>query len=260
MAEEINQEKIEAEEQGAVIRRDETPQPERMKIDLHCHTEHSWDCITPVEKILPRLVERQIRVQAITDHNEIAGAWEARELAREKYPQLTIIIGEEVMTSEGEIIGLFLKERIAPYQTAADTIAQIKAQGGLVLLPHGFDPVRQLRLKPDVRNRLRHQIDIIETYNGYVSSRRWNRAAAHYARQAGAYQSAGSDAHTLRDIGSAWVEVPYMRIETPQDLLQALEGGVPMGRWVHPALSLIYRWFTQLRFKVMDRIALRRSD
>lgn len=242
-------EEQQVQQHGAVITTDEQAAPRRMKIDLHCHTLYSWDCITPIEAIPPRLIEQGIRVQAITDHNAIEGALALRHLVQHEYPQLTIIVGEEVLTSQGEIIGLFLQEHIAPHQSAAETIQQIRAQGGLVLLPHGFDPLKKLRLQPDVRNALKNRIDIIETFNARVNRDKWNRAAAHYAEEAGAYRSSGSDAHTLRDIGGAWVEVPRMPIETPKDLLRALENGVPVGKRVHPGISLAYRLFDAARAK-----------
>ncbi len=243
----VRDEQREAQDKGAVMKDGDESTPNRMKIDLHCHTQYSWDCVTPIEAIPPRMIETGIRVQAITDHNNIEGALAARRLVQKEYPQLDIIVGEEVLTDEGEIIGLFLKEHIPRGLSAIETIARIRGQGGLVLLPHGFDPLKKLRLRPDVRNELRNQIDIIETFNARVNRDKWNQAAAHYAEESGAYQSSGSDAHTLRDIGGAWVEAPYMRIDTPADLLKALEGGVPVGKRVHPGISLLYRLFDAAR-------------
>ena len=111
-----------------------------LRLDLHCHSEASVDCITPLNAFPARCREQGIDIQAITDHNEIWGAQRLRELAGD---DLTVIVGEEVSTSEGEIIGLFLKEKIPKGLSPEETVAEIKAQGGLVLLPHGFDPARR---------------------------------------------------------------------------------------------------------------------
>ncbi|HSM56604.1 MAG TPA: PHP domain-containing protein [Candidatus Sulfomarinibacteraceae bacterium] len=237
----------EVERVGAVITEEETPSPGRMKIDLHCHTEASSDCITPLELFPDRCYERQIRAQAITDHNEIWAAQELQELvAAEGYP-LTVIVGEEITTTEGEIIGLFLKERIEAGLTPEESVARIHEQGGLVLLPHGFDPLKRLRLNPAARARIAGQIDIVETFNARISRPRWNRAAVSWADERDLLMSAGSDAHTLADVGAAWVEVPSQPVGTPQQLLDALRGGVPVGKWTHPVIAFGYKIYDWIR-------------
>lgn len=149
-----------------------------MKIDLHCHTEASIDCITPLVSIPARCLERGIHVQAITDHNEI---WAAEKLKAQTTSDpscdLTILVGEEISTSEGEIIGLFLHEKIEPGLSPEETIRQIREQNGLVLLPHGFDPLKRYRLRPDARERLVDEFDIIETFNARISRPKWNDIA-----------------------------------------------------------------------------------
>lgn len=233
------------------------PEPGMMKIDLHCHTEASADCITPVLLFPDRCQTREIQVQAITDHNEIWGAQRLKALSEERFNEeaanLTVIVGEEISTREGEIIGLFLKEKIEAGLTPEETVAQIKAQGGLVLLPHGFDPLKRFRLRPEARQRIAESIDIVETFNARISRPRWNRAAVAWCEEKGVLMSAGSDAHTLADVGSAWVEVPQRPIDTPDDLLKALEGGIPVGEWTHPVLAFIYKTWDRLRRKVSAR-------
>lgn len=216
-----------------------------MKIDLHCHSEASFDCVTPLPKILARAQVRGITVQAITDHNEIRGAQKLQALAdaqRQDNPDTPhIIVGEEVSTREGEIIGLFLNERIPRDLSPEETVARIKAQGGLVLLPHGFDPLKKHRLKPVAVVRVAAQIDIVETFNARVSKRRWNRAAATWAETRNIAQSAGTDAHTLVDVGAAWVETPDADVSTPEGLLAAIHAGTVTGKWTHPLLAFAYK-------------------
>ena len=248
------QEVDEVETLGAVVEEEESrAEPGNMKIDLHCHTEASADCSTPLALFPARCRERGVRVQAITDHNEIWGAQKLQEMVEEEaikkagFP-LTIIVGEEVSTTHGEIIGLFLKERIPAGMSPKETVASITEQGGLVLLPHGFDPLKRWRLQPAALETIEDQIDIVETFNARISQLRWNQAAVDWSKAHGRPMSAGSDAHTLADIGSAWVEVPVQRIGTPHDLLAALQSGVPVGEWTHPVVAFAYKfWDRSLR-------------
>lgn len=213
-----------------------------MKIDLHCHSEASHDCSTPLELIPGRCRAQGIKVQAITDHDEV---WGARKLAGSS--DLVVIVGEEVSTRDGELIGLFLQERIEPGLSAERTVEAVREQGGLVLLPHGFDPLKRYRLRPEVRDRLADRIDIVEGFNTRVSLPFWNSRAVGWALARGLPLSGGSDAHTLRDVGSAWVEVPERRIEGPEDLLEALADVRPAGRWVHPLPALAYKLWDRFR-------------
>lgn len=238
----------EIESLGAVVAlEEEEAAPAMMKIDLHCHSEASADCVTPIEKFPERCLARGISVQAITDHNEIWGAQKLKALVQQNGHPLRIIVGEEVSTDEGEIIGLFLKEKIEPGLTPEETVTCIQQQGGLVLLPHGFDPLKRFRLKDEARARIRDQIQIVETFNARISRPTWNRAAVAWAEKHGCLMSAGSDSHTLADIGEAWVEVPARSIDEPADLLAALEGGVPVGVWTHPVLAYGYKLWDGLR-------------
>jgi predicted metal-dependent phosphoesterase TrpH len=232
---------------GAVPGEPEEVPPGRMKLDLHCHSEASHDCVTPLASFPARCGARSIAVQAITDHNEIWGAQKLKEIVAEEGTDLTVIVGEEVTTMDGEIIGLFLREKIPAGLTPEETVERIKDQGGLVLIPHGFDPLKRWRLKPDALARISDSVDIVETFNARISRPRWNRAAVSWAEAHGVLMSAGSDAHTLKDVGSAWVEVPRRKIESPWDLLEALKGGVPVGEWTHPAIAFVYKMYYRTR-------------
>lgn len=232
---------------GAVVTGQDEPPLELMKIDLHCHTEASADCITPIAQIPARCEARAIRVQAITDHNEIWGAQKLQELVAANGHPLGVIVGEEVSTTEGEIIGLFLHEKIPAGLSPEETVERILVQGGLVLLPHGFDPLKRFRLQDAARERVAGQIHIVETFNARISRPSWNRAAVAWAEKCGKLMSAGSDAHTLADIGEAWVEVPLQPITNPEQLLMALQGGVPMGEWTHPVRAYAYKLLDRAR-------------
>ena len=216
-----------------------------MKIDLHLHTEASFDCVVPLPALLDRLTARGVAVQAVTDHNEIWGARKLQALAAERRktrpdtPQ--IIVGEEVSTREGEIIGLFLAEQIPRDLSPEETVARIRAQGGLVLLPHGFDPLKKKRLTPEALERIAGDIDLVEAFNARVSRPKWNHAGAAWADARGLPKSAGSDAHTLADVGDAWVETPLQDVSTPEGLLSAVRAGEVSGNWTHPLLAFAYK-------------------
>lgn len=217
-----------------------------IRVDLHCHSEASPDCSTPLESIPERCRQRGIHYQAITDHNQIWGAQQLkafldkeRENGGRQYPH--IIVGEEISTLEGEIIGLFLQEKIEAGLTPEASIQRIIEQGGLVLLPHGFDPLKRWRLTPRALARVANSIDIVEAFNARVSRARWNRVAANWAIARNLPMSAGSDAHTLTDVGNAWVEMKQRSINGPGDLLAALTGTTPAGEWTHPVIAFVYK-------------------
>lgn len=210
-----------------------------MRMDLHTHSEVSHDCRTRLRDIPAWMLRTNTRVIAVTDHDQQRGGPELRAIVADLglSDRLSVIPGEEVTTAEGELIGLFLQERIAPGLTPEETVAEIKAQGGLVMLQHGFDPLKRYRLKPEATARIADQVDIVEGFNSRVSRHHWNRMAAAWARERDLPECAGSDAHTLHDIGEAWVETPFRVVETPAQLLAALREGVVAGHWTHPALA-----------------------
>jgi len=222
-----------------------------MRIDLHCHTEASPDCITPLALIADRCRQQGIDVLAITDHNLIKGAVQLRQMVSEsedpEIRKINIIIGEEISTNQGELIGLFLEEKVPFDLSPEETVREVHEQGGLVLLPHGFDPLKRWRLQPEARFRIREKIDIVETFNTRVSREIWNEAAANWARENDRIMSAGSDAHTLADIGTAFVKSPVHGVSTPEDLLNALAAGEPQGIWTHPVLAYVFKQWDRLK-------------
>lgn len=244
----VNREEAEEIKEHGAVQDDYQPDIGTMRVDLHCHSETSWDCITSLEDIPAQCLQKGIQVQAITDHNEIWGAQTIKaQVESDPHCDLTIIVGEEISTSEGEIIGLFLQSQIEPGLTPEETVRQIRAQNGLVLLPHGFDPLKRFRLQPKALSRVADELDIIETFNARISRPHWNQAAVAWAQDHGILMSAGSDAHRLTDIGAAWVEVPRRPIRTPDDLLAALQDGVPTGEWTHPVWAFVLKMWEQAK-------------
>jgi predicted metal-dependent phosphoesterase TrpH/glycosyltransferase involved in cell wall biosynthesis len=187
-------------------------------VDLHMHTDHSADCATPVEVLLASAREQRLGAIAVTDHNEISGALEAREKAAEY--GVKVIVAEEVKTaSQGEVIGLFLRERIPRGLTLAETVAEIRRQGGLVYVPHPFD---RMHAVPDYEHLLGivHDVDAIEVYNPRVAIGSFNEEAARFAAKYRIPAGAGSDAHVAQGLGS--VRVRMRDFDSPAEFLEAL--------------------------------------
>ena len=146
------------------------------------HTDHSPDCATPVEVLLETARDRGLGAIAITDHNEVSGALEARRIA-EEMDDIKVIVAEEVKTAEqGEVIGLFLEEKIPKGMTMAETIAAIREQGGLVYVPHPFDRFHSV---PDYEHLLDivEEIDVLEVFNPRVAVTAFNEEAERFARK-----------------------------------------------------------------------------
>ncbi len=187
-----------------------------IEVDLHMHTDHSYDCATPVEVLLAEARTRGLGAIAITDHNEISGALDARE----KADGLKVIVGEEIKTaSQGEVIGLFLSERIPRGLTLAQTIAEIKRQGGVVYVPHPFD---RLHAVPDYEHLLPvlGDVDALEVFNPRIAIAEFNDEAVRFAAKYRITAGAGSDAHVPQGLGS--VRIRMRDFDGPQEFLQSL--------------------------------------
>jgi predicted metal-dependent phosphoesterase TrpH len=190
-----------------------------IEVDLHMHTDHSPDCATPVEVLLETARDRGLGAIAITDHNEVSGALEARRIAAEM-GDIEVIVGEEVKTAEqGEVIGLFLEEKIPKGMTMAETIAEIRRQEGLVYVPHPFDRFHSV---PDYEHLLEivEEIDVLEVFNPRVAVTAFNEEAERFAHKYRIVPGAGSDSHVAQGLGS--VRVRIHDFDGPGEFLEAM--------------------------------------
>ncbi len=198
-----------------------------MKADLHLHTKYSIDCQTTLEQIIRRCEEIGINCIAIADHGTTEGALKMQAIA--PFP---VIVAEEILTPEGEIMGMFLKETIPSGLSVDEAITRIKAQGGLVCIPHPFDIIRRLGLGTRKIEGMIEQIDVIEVFNSR-SPFPWNSSQAqNFAQKFGIPGGAGSDAHTVREIGNAYVEMPEFNGQ--EEFLKALAQGKISGHMSNP--------------------------
>jgi predicted metal-dependent phosphoesterase TrpH len=190
-----------------------------IEVDLHMHTDHSGDCATPVDVLIHTARDRGLGAIAITDHNEVSGALEARKLA-EELGDIKVIVAEEVKTAEqGEVIGLFLEEKIPKGLTMAATIREIRAQGGLVYVPHPFDRFHSV---PDYEHLLDmvEEIDILEVFNPRVAVTSFNEEAVRFAAKYRIVSGAGSDSHVAQGLGS--VRQRIHEFDGPAEFLEAM--------------------------------------
>jgi predicted metal-dependent phosphoesterase TrpH len=190
-----------------------------IEVDLHMHTDHSGDCATPVDVLIHTARDRGLGAIAVTDHNEVSGALEARELA-EELGDIKVIVAEEVKTAEqGEVIGLFLEEKIPKGLTMAETIAEIRRQGGLVYVPHPFDRFHSV---PDYEHLLDivEEIDLLEVFNPRVALTSFNEEAVRFAGKYRIVPAAGSDSHVAQGLGS--VRQRIHDFDGPAEFLEAM--------------------------------------
>ncbi len=188
-----------------------------IEVDLHMHTDHSYDCATPVEVLLAEARARGLGAIAVTDHNEVSGAHEARA----KADGVKVIVGEEIKTAhQGEVIGLFIEEKIPRGLTLEETIAEIRRQGGVVYVPHPFD---RLHAVPDYEHLLPvlDQIDAIEVFNPRVAIAEFNDEAVRFAAKYRIVAGAGSDAHVPQGLGS--VRIRMRDFDGPEEFLASLK-------------------------------------
>jgi predicted metal-dependent phosphoesterase TrpH len=196
--------------------------PGWVRVDLHSHTMWSGDSTTTADELERAVTDSSVDVLCITDHNAIAGAVELAD----RLP-CRVVVGEEMRTTAGELIGLFLTSRVPMGAPPVDTAVAIRAQGGVVYVPHPFDPMRRNLTEAGLVDLAeRDLLDAVEVLNAKTSLASLNERAASFAEQYGIPGGAGSDAHVPDALGAAFVEMPDF--DGPADFVRKL----PLGRVV----------------------------
>lgn len=206
-----------------------------VRVDLHCHTHRSSDCATSYRALTGAARQRGLDVLAITDHNRIEGALELAESTPFRF-----IVGEEIATTEGEIIGLFLTAFIPPRLSPEETIDEIKRQGGVVYVPHPFDRVRRSVIRPAALERVAGLIDAVEVLNARIHVAEQNAAAVRFADERGLLKGAGSDAHTAYEVGRAGVEIADF--DDAESFKRSLASSRVFGKSSIPLVHLASSW------------------
>lgn len=211
-----------------------------LKVEFHCHTNASKDSLTHPRDLVDTCRRKGIDRVIITDHNTIQGARVAQALD----PDL-VIVGEEIMTTQGEILAAFVQEEIPRGLSPAETIQQLKDQGAFISVSHPFDAWREggwqeadlLKILPDV--------DAIEVYNSRCMLPRFNRAARQFAEKHNLAGTVGSDAHAAFELGRSLMLLhPF---EGPVEMRGVIRNGIPRVKWSPPWFRLTSRFASILK-------------
>jgi predicted metal-dependent phosphoesterase TrpH len=230
-----------------------------LKADLHIHSKYSMDCDTPLEAIIARCQELGINCIAIADHGTAEGALEMQKIA-----PFRVIVAEEILTTEGEIMGMFLKETVdsppGARITPQEAVKRIREQGGLVNIPHPFETFRGSALKVKALGEIIKDIDLVEVLNSRSLFPKNSNKAKAFAVKHGLPGSAGSDAHVPDQIGKAYIEMDDF--SNKEEFMRAVVRGMIMGERSGLYVLFISAW-TRLRifyFKTRMKLRGRKHD
>jgi hypothetical protein len=216
----------------------------RAFIDLHCHTSASFDSLARPADVVKAAAARGLTHLVVTDHDRVDGGLAARDAAP---PGLTVIVGEEINTADGDLVAAFIERPVAPGMSASESITAVREQGGLVGIPHPFD-----RLRGSIRSEARMLalvplVDWVEVHNARLLGG-GNERAAEFARDHGIAGVAASDAHSVMEVGVAYTALDGDP-STPAGLLAAL----PSAEIVPGRATYVVRLWTPVA-KLVNRL------
>ncbi len=216
-----------------------------VKAEFHCHTGYSRDSLVSLEKLQLTCRKKRIQQLVVTDHNTIEGATVAHQLD----PSL-FIVGEEIMTNQGELLGVFVNERIQSGLSAHEAIDLLRAQGAFIIVAHPFDNLRSGHWEIDDLLDVLPGIDAIEAFNARCIYQQANALAKEFCRAHHLLATVGSDSHSLGEVGRASLTMPYFTNASElKEALSVAQANVRMsGPWVH-MYSSYARWRKQIRSK-----------
>src|SRR5258706_1507253 len=204
-------------------------------VEFHCHTIFSKDSLTEPEDLVKTCRRKQIDRVIVTDHNTIQGALAAYSLD----PEL-VIVGEEIMTTRGEILAAFVTEEIPERLTPQETVKRLKDQGAFISVSHPFDELRQGGWKENDLLEIIPEVDAIEVYNSRCMFPRFNRNAREFAEKHNIPGTVGSDAHAAFELGRSVLLLD--QFEGPQEMRQVIRRGIPRVKWSPPWFHLTSRY------------------
>lgn len=211
-----------------------------LSVELHCHTIFSKDSLTTPQKLVQTCRRKRIDRVVVTDHNTIAGALVAQKLD----PEL-VIVGEEIMTTRGELLAAFVTEEVPPFLTPQETILRLKDQGAFISVSHPFDRLRNGACEEEDLLEILPQVDAIEVFNSRCIDPQFNRDAQEFAAKHNIAGTVGSDAHAAFELGRSLLMLdPF---EGPDGMRRVIRKGIHKARlsspWVHLAsrFAVIYK-------------------
>ena len=223
-----------------------------IKADLHIHTVYSGDSDITLEKLVDRCCRLGLGAVAVTDHGTAEGAL---ALAKQATP-FKVIVGEEVLSTEGEIIGLFLKETVPSGLSPEETIGRIRQQNGIVCIPHPFDRYRSSAMQAATLERIAGQIDIIEVFNARTIPAQNLSLPGEFASAHNLLAGAGSDAHSAAEVGRAYMTIP--NFNDRDEFLKAMVQAQVHGR--RPNLIIYTRSLVRRTRKLLQRVSFSQKN
>jgi predicted metal-dependent phosphoesterase TrpH len=205
------------------------------KADFHIHSEFSMDSSTKLEEIIQACQKKGLNCIALSDHGAVEGAIQLKKIA-----PFYVVIAEEILTTSGEIMGLFLQELVPSGLSMEESIHRIKEQGGLLCAQHPFDKFRPDALKAEVMQEIAPRIDAVEIFNARNPLPGSSKQARKFAQEHNLPGTAGSDAHAAYEIGNAYVEMPEFKGR--DDFLKALALGKVYGHRTNPLSRFSSMW------------------
>jgi predicted metal-dependent phosphoesterase TrpH len=204
-------------------------------VEFHCHTEYSKDSLTSPARLVFACRRKNIDRVVVTDHNTVAGARAAQKLD----PEL-VIVGEEIMTSRGEILAAYVEEEIPAGLSPQETVRRLKEQGAFISVSHPFDIYRGGHWDMLDLMEILLEVDAIEVFNSRCWLPRFNRQAQRFAEVHNIPGTVGSDAHAPLELGRALLLLE--QFQGPDELRAVIHRGVPKVRWSPPWYHLISRY------------------
>jgi len=206
-----------------------------LKVEFHCHTEYSKDSLTTPERLVKACHRKGIDRVIVTDHNSIAGARAAQVLD----PEL-VIVGEEILTTRGELLASFVTEEIPAGLEPLEAIGRLKEQGAFISISHPFDIYRGGHWKEADLLEILPEVDAIEVFNSRCWSPDFNRQAQEFAKERDLPGTVGSDAHAPLELGRSLLLVE--QFQGPEEMRRVIRRGIPQVRWSPPWFHLISRY------------------
>ena len=211
-----------------------------ISVEFHCHTYASKDSLTRPADLIAMARRKGIDRVIVTDHNSIAGAREAHGID----PEL-VIVGEEIMTTKGEILAAFVKEEVPPDLTPLETINILKEQGAFISVSHPFDELRKGGWMEHDLLEILPLVDAIEVYNSRCMLPRFNRRAELFAQKYNIAGTVGSDAHAAFEVGRSILLLD--QFTGPDEMRKVIRRGIPKVKWSPPWFHLTSRYASMIK-------------
>lgn len=211
-----------------------------ISVEFHCHTCASKDSLTRPADLIAMARRKGIDRVIVTDHNSIAGAREAYRIDHE-----LVIVGEEIMTTKGEILAAFVKEEVPPGLTPLETINILKEQGAFISVSHPFDELRKGGWMEHDLLEILPLVDAIEVYNSRCMLPRFNRRAELFAQKHNIAGTVGSDAHAAFEVGRSLLLLD--QFTGPDEMRKVIRRGIPKVKWSPPWFHLTSRYASMIK-------------